>query len=79
MTPSCSCPPDAQYRCSPADETRDRRGRELCCPYDNRAMAAFYGRSYTPGWEASSGIRAAMRKRRMGTLEEIAQRAADNR
>jgi hypothetical protein len=42
-------------------------------------MAAFYRKSYVAGWEATSGMRAAMRKRRMGTLEEIAQKAADNR
>jgi hypothetical protein len=77
----CYCPPGADVRCSPDDETHDIHGRELCCPYDNRAMAEFYGWEYTPGWEATPGIRAAMRKRRQafGRLEEIAQKAADNR
>jgi hypothetical protein len=42
-------------------------------------MAAFYGIPWSAGWEPSSGQRAAMRKRLMGTLEEIAQRAADTR
>jgi hypothetical protein len=38
-------------------------------------MAAYYGVAFSSGWSASSGRRAAMRKRRKGTLEEIAQRA----
>jgi len=42
-------------------------------------MAAFYREPYHASWEATSGKRAAMRKRRMGMLEEIAQRAAENR
>jgi|KBSMisStandDraft_5_1062788.scaffolds.fasta_scaffold2842242_2 hypothetical protein len=75
----CLCPPEAQYRCSPNDKTHDIHGRELCCPYDNQAMAAFYQKAYCATWEATPGMRAAMRKRRMGTLEEIAQKAADNR
>lgn len=42
-------------------------------------MAEFYGVWWSPGWEATSGRRSAMRKRLEGTLEEIAQRAADSR
>jgi hypothetical protein len=76
---SCYCPPDAPKRCSPKDRTHDVKGRLLCCPYDNKGMAAFYRVSYQPGWEATPGRRAAMRKRLDGTLEEIAQRAADTR
>ena len=79
VTQRCFCPPDAKYRCSSDDKTHDVHGRELCCPYDNRAMAAFYRKPYYASWEANPGLRAAMRKRRMGTLEEIAQKAADSR
>jgi hypothetical protein len=79
-TPSsrCCCPLDAPNRCLPTDHARDSRGRQLCCPYDDDAMAVFYGIS-RPGWTATPGRRAAMRKRRRGTIEEIAQRAASTR
>jgi hypothetical protein len=40
-------------------------------------MAGFYG--IAERLVATSGRRAAMRKRRKGTLEEIAQRAAETR
>ena len=79
LTQKCLCPPGARHRCSPRDKTHDVHGHELCCPDDSRAMAAFYREPYYASWEATSGKRAAMRKRRMGTLEEIAQRAAENR
>jgi hypothetical protein len=78
MTHPCSCPADLPRRCSASDQTHDARGRPLCCPYDERAMAAFYCVPYSD-WTPSSGRRAAMRKRLEGTLEEIAQRAADTR
>ncbi len=42
-------------------------------------MAAFYRVAYRSGWEASSGRRAALRKWLMGTLEEIAPKAAETR
>ena len=78
MTHQCFCPADLPRRCSASDQTRDQRGRALCCPYDEKGMAAFYRIPYS-GWTPSSGRRAAMRKRLEGTLEEIAQRAADTR
>lgn len=78
MTHPCFCPPDIPRPCGPGDQTHDVRGRPLCCPFDERAMAAFYGIPY-PHWTPSSGRRAAMRKRLEGTLEAIAQRAADSR
>jgi hypothetical protein len=74
----CYCPLDSPKRCSPKDQTHDRYGRRLCCPYDEPAMAAFYRIPLTR-WTPSSGRRAAMRKRLEGTLEDIAQRAADTR
>lgn len=75
----CDCPQSVAEPCSPNDHARDSKGRQLCCPYDERAMAAFYGIAFSAGWQASPGRRAAMRKRRAGTLEEIAQRAAATR
>ena len=73
----CFCPPSARKPCAPDDRVRDVKGRQLCCPYDDPGMAAFYG---VPASEVrTSGRRAAMSKRRKGTLEEIAQRAADAR
>src|SRR3712207_3488485 len=78
MATDCYCPADAPIRCSPTDALHDARGRRLCCPYDEIRMAAFY--SVPPSrWIPTTGRRAAMRKRRQGTLEEIAQRAADTR
>ena len=74
----CFCPPDAPRGCAASDQTHDPHGRPLCCPYDERAMAAFYRVPYAD-WKPGSGRRAAMRKRLQGTLEEIAQRAADTR
>lgn len=74
----CHCPPDAPKRCAPTDHKRDTSGRPLCCPYDNAAMAAYYGVS-KPEWVATAGRRAAMRKRLRGDIEDIAQRAADTR
>jgi hypothetical protein len=41
-------------------------------------MAAYYRVPFAE-WHPTSGRRAAMRKRLQGTLEEIAQRAADTR
>ena len=74
----CYCPEDAPKRCSPSDQEKDSRDRQLCCPYDERAMAAYYRFPFSQ-WKGTSGRRAAMRKRRLGTLEEIAQRAATTR
>lgn len=74
----CICPETVSKPCSPGDHQRDPKGRPLCCPYDEPAMAAFYGVPYSR-WVPSSGRRAAMRKRREGTLEEIAERAAATR
>lgn len=77
----CRCPPSAAKRCGPDDEILDLRGRQLCCPHDEIGMARYYGETLTQycGRPSNDGRKAAMRKRRAGVLEEIAQRAADTR
>jgi hypothetical protein len=82
MSTTCFCPPDSEHRCSTADQTH-YRGRRLCCPYDEAAMAAWYKESLATYQAHSSkvldGRKSAMRKRLWGTTDEIAQRAADTR
>lgn len=79
--PRCLCPPSSAKRCGPDDELVDAKGRSLCCPHDDERMAGFYGETLETYRARSSndGRKAAMRKRRAGVLEEIAQRAADTR
>jgi hypothetical protein len=81
---NCMCPSSrrGRDRCQGDDQTHDPDGVPLCCPFDDRGMAAYY-REPLDRWSEpaypKSGKRSAMRKRLHGDLEEIAQRAADSR
>lgn len=75
-THPCSCPPTASKRCTSEDVAFDDEGRSLCCPYDDEAMARYFGIDVG---DVRAGRRSSMRKRLDGELNQIAQRAADTR